>query len=62
MKSKYSYILTMDIISDILMIIRNTPHKANCEDFEKSLREIYAWILDGALEVKEHKGLLEVAG
>jgi hypothetical protein len=52
----------MDIISDILMIIRNTPHKANCEDFEKSLREIYAWILDGALEVKEHKGLLEVAG
>jgi hypothetical protein len=30
-------------------------------DFEKALLEIYSWIKDGTLEVKEHKGVLEVA-
>jgi predicted RNase H-like HicB family nuclease len=32
------------------------------EDFENALREIYGWIVDGTLTVKEHKGVLEIAG
>jgi predicted RNase H-like HicB family nuclease len=39
-----------------------TTQGENLEDFEDALREIYGWILDGTLEVKEHKGILEVAG
>jgi predicted RNase H-like HicB family nuclease len=39
-----------------------TTQGENLEDFEKSLREIYGWIIDGTLEAKEHKGVLEVAG
>jgi hypothetical protein len=31
-------------------------------DLEVSLREIYGWIMDGTLPVKEHKGILQVAG
>jgi predicted RNase H-like HicB family nuclease len=34
----------------------------NREDFENALREIYGWILDGTLSVKEQKGVLEIAG
>jgi hypothetical protein len=32
------------------------------KDLEAGLLEIYNWIQDGTLEVKEHKGVLEVAG
>jgi predicted RNase H-like HicB family nuclease len=39
-----------------------TTQGESLADFEYSLREIYGWILDGTLEVKEHKGVLEVAG
>lgn len=38
-----------------------TTQGENLEDFEKSLREIYGWIIDGTLEAKERKGVLEVA-
>jgi hypothetical protein len=34
----------------------------NLEDLENGLREIFDWIKDGTLEVKEHKGVLKVAG
>jgi hypothetical protein len=34
----------------------------NIEDLENGLREIFGWIKDGTLEVKEHKGVLKVAG
>jgi hypothetical protein len=30
-------------------------------DLEKSLAEIYGWIQDGTLAVKEHKGILRIA-
>jgi hypothetical protein len=30
-------------------------------DLEKGLAEIYGWIMDGTLAVKEHKGVLRVA-
>jgi predicted RNase H-like HicB family nuclease len=39
-----------------------TTQGENLEDFENALREIYRWIRDGTLTVKEHKGVLEVAG
>jgi hypothetical protein len=32
------------------------------KDLEAGLLEIYNWIQDGTLEVKERKGVLEVAG
>jgi predicted RNase H-like HicB family nuclease len=38
-----------------------TTQGENREDFENALREIYAWITDGTLTVKNHKGILEVA-
>ncbi|GHV86506.1 hypothetical protein AGMMS50230_21960 [Spirochaetia bacterium] len=31
-------------------------------DLEKHLSEIYSWIQDGTLEVKQHHRVLEVAG
>jgi hypothetical protein len=31
-------------------------------DLEKGLAEIYDWIMDVTLSVKEHKGVLRVAG
>ncbi|MDR3301135.1 MAG: type II toxin-antitoxin system HicB family antitoxin [Spirochaetaceae bacterium] len=34
----------------------------NREDLENGLREIYAWIKDGTLEGREHKGVLKIAG
>jgi hypothetical protein len=30
-------------------------------DLENGLREIYGWILDGTLKLKEQKGLLKIA-
>ena len=30
-------------------------------DLEESLREIYSWIKDGTLKIKEKKGLLRIA-
>jgi hypothetical protein len=33
----------------------------NIEDLENALREIYGWIMDGTLPVKEHKGILRIA-
>lgn len=31
------------------------------EDLEAALLEIYGWIQDGTLEIKEYRGVLEVA-
>ena len=31
------------------------------EDLENGLREIYGWIKDGTLKIKEQKGILKVA-
>jgi hypothetical protein len=31
------------------------------EDLETGLREIYGWIKDGTLKIKEKKGILQVA-
>jgi predicted RNase H-like HicB family nuclease len=39
-----------------------TTQGESLEDFEAALREIYGWIVDGTLEAKEHKGVLEVTG
>jgi predicted RNase H-like HicB family nuclease len=39
-----------------------TTQGENLEDFEDALREIYGWILDGTLELKERKDVLEFAG
>jgi hypothetical protein len=32
------------------------------EDLEIGLREIYGWIKDGTLKIKEKKGVLKIAG
>jgi predicted RNase H-like HicB family nuclease len=63
MKLKYTY-----VIDDGFYVGRlddypeYTTQGETLADFEDALREIYGWILDGTLEVKEHKGILEVAG
>jgi predicted RNase H-like HicB family nuclease len=31
------------------------------EDLENGLREIYGWIKDGTLKIKERKGILKIA-
>jgi hypothetical protein len=33
----------------------------NLEDLEKGLKEIYRWIEDGTLKLKEQKGILKIA-
>jgi hypothetical protein len=33
----------------------------NIEDLENGLREIYGWIKDGTLKIKEKKGVLKIA-
>ncbi|MDR1893768.1 MAG: type II toxin-antitoxin system HicB family antitoxin [Spirochaetales bacterium] len=38
-----------------------TTQGENQQDFEEALREIYGWIQDGTLEVKERKGILEIS-
>jgi predicted RNase H-like HicB family nuclease len=61
MKLKYSYVIDdgyyVGHLDDYPQYITQGE---SIEDFEKSLYEIYAWIMDGTLEVKEHKGFLEV--
>jgi hypothetical protein len=33
----------------------------NIQDLENALKEIYGWIMDGTLPVKERKGILRIA-
>ncbi|GHV40430.1 hypothetical protein AGMMS49546_14320 [Spirochaetia bacterium] len=62
MELKYSYVMDdgfyVGHLDDYPEYTTQGEHK---EDFEKSLLEIFGWIQDGTLEVKEHKGVLEVA-
>ena len=63
MKLNYTY--TMDdgfYVGHLDDYPEYTTQGENLEDFENALREIYSWILDGTLTVKEHKGVLEIAG
>jgi predicted RNase H-like HicB family nuclease len=65
MEMKLSYTYTMDdgfYVGRLDNYPEFTTQGESLEDFEAALREIYGWIVDGTLEVKEHKGVLEVAG
>jgi predicted RNase H-like HicB family nuclease len=63
MKLKYSYVIDDGYYVGCLDDYpQYTTQGESIEDFEKSLKEIYSWIQDGTLEVKEYKGFLEIAG
>ncbi|MDR1047379.1 MAG: hypothetical protein LBL64_06365 [Treponema sp.] len=62
MELKYTY--TMDdgfLVGYLDDYPEYTTQGEDLADFEKALLEIYNWIKDGTLDVKEHKGVLEVA-
>jgi predicted RNase H-like HicB family nuclease len=62
---KLAYTYTMDdgfYVGHLDNYPEFTTQGESLEDFEAALREIYGWILDGTLEAKEHKGVLEVTG
>jgi predicted RNase H-like HicB family nuclease len=62
MELKYSYVMDDGFyVGHLDDYPEYTTQGENKEDFEKSLLEIFGWIQDGTLEVKEHKGVLEVA-
>ncbi|MDR3356141.1 MAG: hypothetical protein LBO04_03025 [Spirochaetaceae bacterium] len=63
MKLKYTYVIDDGFyVGHLDDYPEYTTQGENLKDFEDALKEIYDWILDGTLEVKEHKGVLEVAG
>jgi predicted RNase H-like HicB family nuclease len=63
MQLKYSYIIDDSYyVGHLDDYPEYTTQGENLEDFEKSLQEIYGWIQDGTLSVKEYKGALEVIG
>jgi predicted RNase H-like HicB family nuclease len=63
MKLTYSYVIDDGYyVGHLDDYPQYTTQGESLEDFEKSLREIYAWILDGTLDVRERKGFLEIAG
>jgi predicted RNase H-like HicB family nuclease len=62
---KLTYTYTMDdgfYVGHLDNYPEFTTQGENLEDFEEALREIYEWIVDGTLEAKERKGVLEVTG
>jgi predicted RNase H-like HicB family nuclease len=62
MKLNYTYIMDDGfLVGHLDDYPEYTTQGKTIEEFEDALREIYGWIADGTLEVKEHKGILEVA-
>jgi predicted RNase H-like HicB family nuclease len=54
MQLKYSYIIDDGYyVGHLDDYLEYTTQGESLEDFEKSLREIYRWIQDGTLSVKE---------
>jgi hypothetical protein len=63
MELKYSYTQEKKFLVGHLDDYPEYPTQGeNIEDLENGLREIYGWIKDGTLDVKERKGILKVAG
>jgi len=59
MTLKYSYVIEDGyFVGHLDDYPEYTTQGEGMADFEKSLLEIYDWIKDGTLEVKEHKGIL----
>ena len=62
MQIKYSYTKGEKYLVGYLDDYPEHPTQGiDISELEDNLRDIYSLIMDGTLEVREHKGLLEVA-
>jgi predicted RNase H-like HicB family nuclease len=58
---KYTYIIDDEFyVGHLDDYPEYTTQGENLEDFEQNLLDIYEMIQDGTLEVKEHKGILQI--